>query len=82
MFALAKRGAGAKPLQERRCHPEGANTCLWQVAIPTSRHTPSFSFGKPSEMPADDFAPEESRGAPIYKRAAVPVRRGLMCINV
>ena len=25
MFALAKRGAGAKPLQERRCHPEGAS---------------------------------------------------------
>jgi len=56
VFALAKRGAGAKPLQERRCHPEGAS--------------------------ADDFAPEGSRAAPIYKRGAVPVRRRLMCINV
>ena len=24
MFALAKRGAGAKPLQKKHCHPEGA----------------------------------------------------------
>ena len=56
VFALAKRGAGAKPLQERRCHPEGAS--------------------------ADDSAPEGSRAAPIYKRGAVPVRSGLMCIIV
>ena len=28
------------------------------------------------------LAAEESRAAPIYKRGAVPVRRGLMCIIV
>ena len=70
MFALAKRGAGAKPLQKERCHPEGANTCLWQVAIPTSRLTPPFSFGKPSEMPADRLAPEGSRADRVVPRAA------------
>ncbi len=56
MFALAKRGAGAEPLQGRRCHPEAATAV---------RH-----------------AAEGSRGAPIYKRAAVPVHRSLMCIIV
>ena len=56
MFVLTKRGAGAKPLQKKRCHSEGTS--------------------------ADDFVPEESRAAPIYKRGAVPVRSGLMCIIV
>ena len=56
MFALVKRGAGAKPLQERRCHPEAA-----------ARR---------------QFSAEGSRAAPIYKRGAVPVRSGLMCIIV
>ena len=31
---------------------------------------------------ADRHAAEESRAAPIYKRGAVPVRSGLMCIIV
>ena len=34
----------------------------------------------PEGASADDFAPEGSRGAPIYKRAAVPLRSGLLCI--
>ena len=35
----------------------------------------------PEGASADDFAPEGSRGAPIYKRAAVPLRSGLFCIR-
>ena len=35
----------------------------------------------PEGASADDFAPEGSRGAPIYKRAAVPLRSGLLCIR-
>ena len=36
----------------------------------------------PEGASADDFAPEGSRAAPIYKGGAVPVRRNLMCIIV
>ena len=38
MFALAKRGAGAKPLQKERCHPEG---------VLASRLTPEGSRAAP-----------------------------------
>ena len=56
VFALAKRGAGAKPLQEKNI------VILRRVRRP--------------------LGAEGSRAAPIYKRGAVPVRRGLMCIIV
>ena len=36
----------------------------------------------PEGASADRLAPEGSRAAPIYKRGAVPVRSGLMCIIV
>ena len=57
MFAHINGVQGRSPCKKKHCHPEGANTCRWQVAIPTSRRTPPFSFGKPSEMPADRLAP-------------------------
>ena len=43
MFALAKRGAGAKPLQERRCHPEGASAD--RLAPEGSRAAPIYKRG-------------------------------------
>ena len=43
MFALAKRGAGAKPLQERRCHPEGALAS--RLAPEGSRAAPIYKRG-------------------------------------
>ena len=33
MFALAKRGAGAKPLQKERCHPEERPQAAWRRRI-------------------------------------------------
>ena len=33
VFALAKRGAGAKPLQEKHCHPEARPQTAWRRRI-------------------------------------------------
>ena len=43
MFALAKRGAGAKPLQERRCHSEAA--ARRQFSAEESRAAPIYKRG-------------------------------------
>ena len=43
MFALVKRGAGAKPLQERRCHPEAA--ARRQFSAEGSRAAPIYKRG-------------------------------------
>ena len=38
MLALAKRGAGAEPLQERRCHPEVRPQTAWRRRISCRAH--------------------------------------------
>ena len=38
MFALAKRGAGAKPLQKERCHPEARPQTAWRRRISRRPH--------------------------------------------
>ena len=43
MFAIAKRGAGAKPLQKERCHPEAA--ARRQFSAEGSRAAPIYKRG-------------------------------------
>ncbi len=38
MFALAKWGAGAKPQQKRRCHPEVRPQAAWRRRISCRAH--------------------------------------------
>lgn len=43
MFVLAKRGAGAKPLQRKRCHSEAATAVRY--AAEESRAAPIYKGG-------------------------------------
>ena len=74
MFALAKRGAGAK--RKLRTRPSGLTVFLGKRRCSTAEAEPTVELAQlchPEAAARRQFSAEGSRAAPIYKRGAVPV---------